>query len=75
MFFLCDGWIHFVVVVIFKEHGEHLLRRIAFGTTESVGAGEDVLCDELIQEMVTLAVASQYSSRFPEFNVVQKLTP
>ena len=74
LFFLRDGWLHFVVVVIFKEHWEHLLRCIAFRTTESVGAGEDILCDELIQEMVTLAVASQYATCLPELDVVQELT-
>ena len=75
LLFLCDGGLHFVVVVIFEKHWEHLLRCIAFGTTESVGAGEYVLCDELIQEMVTLAVASQYSSCLPELDVIQELAP
>lgn len=74
LFFLRDGGLHFVVVVIFKEHWEHFLRRVAFRTTKSVGAGEYVLCDELIQEMVTLAVASQYSSCLPELDVVQELS-
>ena len=73
LFFLRDGGLHFVVVVIFKEHWEHFLRRVAFRTTKSVGAGEYVLCDELIQEMVTLAVTSKYATGFPELDVIQEL--
>ena len=74
MFFLCDGGLHLVVVIVLEEHWEHLLRRIAFGTTESVGAGEDVLGNELVEKMVTLAIAAQDSSRLPELDFIQELT-
>lgn len=74
LFFLCDSRLHLVVVIVLEEHWEHLLRGVAFRTTECVGAGEDVLCDELIQEMVTLAVSSDDATGFPELDIIEELT-
>ena len=73
LLFLCDGWLHLVVVIVLEEHWEHLLRRVAFRTTEGVGAGKDILGNELVEEMVTLAVAAQDSSCLPELDVIQEL--
>ena len=73
LFFLCDSRFHVVVVIILEEHWEHLLRCVAFRTTECVGAGEDVLGDELIEKMVTLAIAANDATGFPELDVVQEL--
>ena len=73
LFFLCDSKLHLVVVIVLEEHWEHLLRRVAFRTTEGVGAGKDILGNELVEEMVTLAVAAQDSSCLPELDVIQEL--
>ena len=73
LFCLRDGGLHLVVVIVLEEHWKHLLRGVAFRTTEGVGAGKDVLCDKLVEKMVTLAIATQYSSRLPEADVVQEL--
>ena len=42
MLFLCDGWLHLVVVIL-EDGWEHVFDGLAFTASEGIGAGIDVL--------------------------------
>lgn len=71
-FLFCD-WRLCIVFIILKERGEHVGNSLAFTTSEGVGAGIDVLSEQLHEYLAALAVASDDATGFPEVDVIEKL--
>ena len=72
MFFLCDGGLH-VVVVIIEDGWEHVLDGFALTASEGEGAGIDVLGQQLHEYLATLAIAANDATCLPELDVIQEL--
>ena len=65
--------IFFFVVIIFKEHWEHILHCLSLSVTHDVDAGIYYLCQELMLQRVTAAIASNDATHLPELNVVEEV--
>lgn len=71
-FLFCD-WRLCIVFVILEDGGEHVGDSLAFTASKGVGAGIDVLSEQLHEYLATLAVASDDATGFPEVDVIEKL--
>lgn len=72
-FIFCHGFRIFVVIIIFEELRKEIFRLLALGITHHVDGAEHILCYELMQESVALAIASDDALCLPKGDVIQEI--